>query len=226
MEGSHTLPSVDDSICSTTALSLIPSIAVLPLGERLAGRIDGHVATFAAVMTEGLLAASTAVGMEVMAELMDAEATALAGPKGRHNRDRSATRQAMGSARKIAGRLGEDRNDYNTEFGPTNVELHAVSTAVDLGDAGEAIDLARTVDAAGLSPERQSRLAIDLARAHLQRRHTGDALAALLEAERQAPEQVQAHAQARETIHDLLNLAGRRATPDLLDLARRIGAVP
>jgi len=138
--------------------------------------------------------------------------------------DRAGTRRTIAKARKIATRLGTDRNDFNTEFGPTNVELHAVATAVDLGDTGEAIDLSQTIDATGLSAERQSRLAIDLARAHVQRRHIGDAVAALLEAERQAPEQVQTHVLARETVRDLLSLAGRRATPELLDLARRIGA--
>jgi transposase-like protein len=62
------------------------------LSERLAGRVDGHLATFAEHMREGLLAASTAVGLEVMAELMDAEVTAIAGAKGRHNYDRAAVR--------------------------------------------------------------------------------------------------------------------------------------
>ncbi len=138
--------------------------------------------------------------------------------------DRAATKRTITEARKIGQRIGADRNDYNTEFGPTNVELHAVSTAVDLGDAGEAIDLASGIDASGLSPERQSRLAIDLARAHVQRRHIGDAVAALLEAEAQSPEQVQTNALAREALRDLLGLAGRRATPELLDLARRTGA--
>jgi transcriptional regulator with XRE-family HTH domain len=139
--------------------------------------------------------------------------------------DRAATRKAIATARKIAARLDADRNDYNTEFGATNVELHAVSTAVDLGDAGEALDLAAAIDATGLSSERQSRLHTDLARAHVQRRHLGEATAALLEAERLAPEQVQNHHLVRELVHDLLNLAGRRATPDLLGLARRTGAV-
>lgn len=137
--------------------------------------------------------------------------------------DRAATREAIAAARTIAKQLGSDRNDYNTEFGPTNVELLAVSTAVDLGDAGEALDLAAAVDASVLSPERQSRLFIDVARAHVQRRHIGEAVAALLDAEQLAPEQVQTHVLVRQIVSDLLSLAGRRATPDLLDLARRIG---
>lgn len=137
--------------------------------------------------------------------------------------DRAGSRAAIAAARKVAARVGDGRNDYNTEFGPTNVELHAVSTAVELGDAGEALDLAQSIDAAGLSAERQSRLCIDLARAHVQRRHIGDAVAALLEAERHAPEQVQKNSLVRDVVADLLSLAGRRATPDLVDLARRIG---
>lgn len=139
--------------------------------------------------------------------------------------DRAGTRKAIARAREVAARIGDNRNDYNTEFGPTNVELHAVSTAVDLGDAGEALDLAKAIDASVLSPERQSRLFIDLARAHVQRRHIGEAVFAMLDAERHAPEQVQTHVLAREVVGDLLSLAGRRATPDLLDLARRIGAL-
>jgi transcriptional regulator with XRE-family HTH domain len=140
--------------------------------------------------------------------------------------DRAKVREHIGEARQIAARLGEDRNDYNTEFGPTNVELHAVSAAVDLGDAGEAIDLAAGIDASGLSPERQARFLIDVARAHAQRRHVGDATTALLEAEQLAPEMVRGHARARETIRDLVQLSGRRALDELTELAQRAAAAP
>jgi hypothetical protein len=78
-----------DSCCST--LTLVSTLEH-GLPERLAGRVDGHLATFAEHMREGLLAASTAVGLEVLAELMDAEVTAIAGPKGKHNGDRAAVR--------------------------------------------------------------------------------------------------------------------------------------
>lgn len=49
--------------------------------------------------------------------------------------ERTSARQQIGAARRVAGLLGEDRNDFNLEFGPTNVEIQAVSTAVELGDA-------------------------------------------------------------------------------------------
>lgn len=139
---------------------------------------------------------------------------------------RAEARSAVEQAREIAARLGEDRNDFETEFGPTNVELHAIAVAVDLGDAGEALDIAAGVDASCLSAERQSRLYIDIARAHAQRRHLGEAVQALLEAERHAPEQVHTHALARQLVRDLVTFAGRRASEDLVALAQRSAAMP
>jgi len=55
-----------------------------PLPAALVERIDGHLATFAGHMREGVIAASTAAGLEVMDELMAAETDALAGAKGKH----------------------------------------------------------------------------------------------------------------------------------------------
>ncbi|MCE0446145.1 hypothetical protein LT493_18800 [Streptomyces tricolor] len=89
---------------------------------------------------------------------------------------RAAARKQIDKAREVARQLGEDRNDFNLEFGPTNVEIQAVSTAVDLGERGEAIDIGQGLDASGLSIERRARLLMDLGRAHAQRRHFGDAL--------------------------------------------------
>ncbi|MEV6651751.1 helix-turn-helix domain-containing protein [Streptomyces sp. NPDC051219] len=134
---------------------------------------------------------------------------------------RTATHERINLARKIAGRLGEDRNDFDTEFGPTNVEIHAVSTAVDLGDAGLALDVADQVDAARLSPERQARFLLDVARAHAQRRHVGEAVAALLAAEQLAPEQINSHHLSRELIRDLVQLSGPRVPKSLVELAER-----
>lgn len=134
---------------------------------------------------------------------------------------RAATHQHIEQARSIAQRLGEDRNDFDTEFGPTNVELHAVSTAVDLGDAGLALDIAEDVDASGLSAERQSRFLLDVARAHAQRRHVGEAAAALLTAEELAPEQIHSHHLSRGVVRDLVQLSGDRVPEQLAALAER-----
>jgi hypothetical protein len=75
------------------------------LPERLAGRVDEHVARFAEHMREGLLAASTALGLEVMVELMQAEVSELAGPKGSMTRPGGHTarqRRRHGHARRAA----------------------------------------------------------------------------------------------------------------------------
>ena len=139
--------------------------------------------------------------------------------------DRAKARRFLATARKTAQRLGADRNDFATEFGPTNVQLHGVSVAVELGDAGEALDIAAQVDASGLSSQRQARFLLDVARAHTQRRHIGEATAALIEAEALAPEHIHSHGLTRSTVSDLLNLAGRRATTELGALAERVGAI-
>ncbi|MGX4731652.1 helix-turn-helix domain-containing protein [Kitasatospora griseola] len=138
---------------------------------------------------------------------------------------RDQARQQIGKAREVAARLGSDRNDFNLEFGPTNVEIQAVSTAVDLGDAGEALDLGKQINADRLSPERRSRLLMDLGRAHAQRRHIGEALECLLRAEELAPETVRTHVSARSTIRELVLVAGGSASPDLLGLAERANAL-
>jgi hypothetical protein len=86
-------------------------------------------------------------------------------------------------------RLISSASEYGTEFGPTNVAIHAVNIAVELGGAGQAIELARHVSPGTLSPERQARYVMDLAQAHAMRRQIGEALHALAEAERIAPEE-------------------------------------
>jgi tetratricopeptide (TPR) repeat protein len=121
----------------------------------------------------------------------------------------------------VAGRLGEGRNEYNTEFRPANVRLYEIAVAVELGDAGRALRAAAAVDTSGLSAERQARMLIDVARAHAQRRQVGEAVAALLQAEAIIPEQVRGHALVRQLVSDLLTMQDPPAT-ELRDLARRL----
>ena len=126
-------------------------------------------------------------------------------------------------ARQIAGRLGEGRNDYNTEFGPANVALHEIAVAVELGDAGRALRTATTVDTSGLSAERQARMLIDVARAHVQRRQVGEAVAALRQAEDITPEQVLTHDLVRQLVSDLLTMQDPPSS-ELRGLAARLPA--
>jgi putative transposase len=91
MQDSHTAAPPAESTATSSALRLV-SASAAGLPAWLAGRVDEHLATFAAHMTQGLLAASTAVGLEVMGELMDVEVVELAGPKGKHDPARVAMR--------------------------------------------------------------------------------------------------------------------------------------
>ncbi|GGU62540.1 helix-turn-helix domain-containing protein [Streptomyces lavendofoliae] len=140
-----------------------------------------------------------------------------------HNRAKA--REEIEKARTLAQRIRQDRNDFNLEFGITNVEIQAVSTAVDLGDAGEALDIGLAVNADALSPERQGRLFMDLGRAYAQRRNVGEAVACLLQAEKLIPETVRTHVAARKAIKELVLVEGARATPELVALAERSDAL-
>jgi hypothetical protein len=70
-----------------------------------------------------------------------------------HESHRSRAREYLAEAERTANRIGADRSDFDTEFGPTNVRLHRVAVAVVLGDAGEALDVAKGIDATN-EPER------------------------------------------------------------------------
>jgi transcriptional regulator with XRE-family HTH domain len=137
--------------------------------------------------------------------------------------DSDAAYSQLDQAKDIAAKLGEGRNDFDTEFGPANVGIHEVAIAIDLGDAGRALRVAAGLDTSHLSPERQSRLLIDVARAHAQRRQADEAIAALLRAEKIGTEQVRGHEVVRQLVNDLLAMH-ERPTSELRDLAGRLTA--
>lgn len=134
--------------------------------------------------------------------------------------DRAGAHQSLEAARAIAQEVGPGRNDFGTEFGPANVDIHTVTIAVDLGDAGMALDYADQIDTSALSAERRGRLLIDKARAYTQRRQVGEAVHALLEADAIAPEQTRSHPLARQAMRDLMQIS-RRIPADLQELAER-----
>ena len=132
----------------------------------------------------------------------------------------------LDQADRLAGLLGEDANHGWTAFGPTNVAIHRVSVAVELGDAGEAIRLAAHVDPQRLPvglTGRRAQLSLDLAWAQTQRRRDAEATLHLLEAERVGPETVRHNVIAQELIRELLSRKARSQTSALSDLAVRAG---
>ena len=137
--------------------------------------------------------------------------------------DSDAAYSYLERAAQVAARLGEGRNDFNTEFGPANVGLHEIAVAVELGDAGRALRAAATVDATGLSAERRARMLIDVARAHAQRRQVDEAVAALRQAEDITPELVHGHDMVHQLVSDLVTMQDPPSA-ELRDLAVRLGA--
>ncbi len=94
-------------------LTILPGLGLVDLDdpklagslvERLAGKVGDELLLFATRMREGLLAASVGIGLEVMAELMEAEVTELAGPKAKHNKaDRTAYRHGSEDGAVVLG---------------------------------------------------------------------------------------------------------------------------
>jgi len=73
--------------------TLVPvGAAPVRLPEALAGQVAELTVRFAEHISEGLLAASVAIGLDVLDEMMQAEVVGLAGPKGRHDPERSCVR--------------------------------------------------------------------------------------------------------------------------------------
>jgi transposase-like protein len=127
MQDSHTAASIDEPTADSSLLRLVgASTAGLP--QWLAGRVDEHLAVFAAHMTQGLLAASTAVGLEVMAELMQVEVTELAGPKGKHDPARAAMRHGSEAGTvTLGGRRLPIRRPRVRATGPDGHEVQLAS---------------------------------------------------------------------------------------------------
>ncbi|MHA6618554.1 helix-turn-helix domain-containing protein [Pseudonocardia sp. DLS-67] len=140
--------------------------------------------------------------------------------------DAAGAEERLGRAQRLADRLGEDSNHRWTAFGPTNVAIHRVSVAVELGDAPAAIAAAEAVDLDRLPEGLRSRrvqVQLDIAWAQAQRRRDAEALVALLEVERAAPQVTRRNAVARDTIRQLLARARGTSAAAVRGLAHRAG---
>ena len=140
--------------------------------------------------------------------------------------DRAGANEFLTEADAIAQRLGEDRNDFWTVFGPTNVDIHRASVSVELGDAGQVVEQARTIEPAHLpSLERRAHHLLDTAQGYGQWRKDHQALDALLRAERLAPQEVHAQPAVQQLVVELLHRERRTTKPKLRELARRVGVL-
>jgi transcriptional regulator with XRE-family HTH domain len=139
--------------------------------------------------------------------------------------DRRTAAELLDEAGEAARRLGCDGNYCWTAFGPLNTALHRVSVAVTLGDAGTAIDVARTISIGEVAiTERKATLLIDIARALLQRGWHDSAYRAVRGAHEIAPEEVAGRAAIRAFVRDLAAATPVSVRRDVAEFAASIGA--
>ncbi|HEX2300446.1 MAG TPA: helix-turn-helix transcriptional regulator [Pseudonocardiaceae bacterium] len=142
--------------------------------------------------------------------------------------DRPEATERLRRAHYLADALGTDANYGWTAFGPTNVAIHHVSTAAELGDAQHAVAQAETIDTTAMPPgllSRRAQVHIDTAWAYSQHHNDPAVIINLLEAERVAPQTLRYNVIVRELLRELLKRERRSATPGLRALAERSGVL-
>lgn len=142
--------------------------------------------------------------------------------------DRSAADELLGRAEWAARRLGRDANYWQTGFGLTNVALHRIAVALDLGDVGYVTEVGPTLDLAGMPAERRVSHQIGLALALSLCARDEESLRYLLSAEAEAPSLVRHSQVVRGTVralHRRSRPAGSARAGALLELAERCRAV-
>lgn len=120
--------------------------------------------------------------------------------------DSQRTQELLDEASRLANRLGGDRNDYWTAFGPTNVDIHRVSTHAALRDWHTATHVAERMDQHRLNQlprERRANHYVDVASAYALGGRTDQAIARILQADALAPKEVRCRPIARDLVHDL-----------------------
>lgn len=138
------------------------------------------------------------------------------------NDDRETTRDFLAAADRAAIRLGHDDNRLWTAFGPTNVTIHRVATAMELGDVQVALDLGPDLDTSALPTERRVRHALEVSRALSNARRRDEAVSIVLGAEQQAPEQVRYHFLSRQLVQTWIRTTRDKPSLELTGLAERL----
>jgi transcriptional regulator with XRE-family HTH domain len=181
-----------------------------------------ELAMTAAAALERTMRATDADALSVYGALHLAAATAAAAIY-----DRAMSLTLLAKAREIAQTTGEG-NRMGTAFGDVNVSIHAISAALQLGDAKTAIETGEALDLAALPAGctgRRTQLHLDLARAYAMRRQDAAAVNLLVAAERLSPQLVRYDGRTRDVLTTLLRREHQPSTPELRPLARRAGVI-
>jgi transcriptional regulator with XRE-family HTH domain len=136
--------------------------------------------------------------------------------------DSSRTADYLQEAASAAQHLGRDSNHLWTAFGPTNVAIHRVNTAIELGNIQTALTSGSSLKTDTVPVERRVRYLLDVARAYSLAGSRDDALGTTLTAERIAPEQVRQHYLSREIVTTLIRSTPGKPATELARLAERV----
>ncbi|MCA1675435.1 MAG: helix-turn-helix domain-containing protein [Actinobacteria bacterium] len=129
----------------------------------------------------------------------------------------------LATAGEVAQRLGCNRIDYESPFGPSLVTMQTVDANVVTKNYTTALDVASQMPSNhGLPLAAYCRHLTDRACAHTNLGQDEEALALLLTAEGMSPDWIRHHAFAHAVVQDLLAAEKARSTP-LRALAERIG---
>ncbi|WP_285472738.1 helix-turn-helix domain-containing protein [Actinoplanes sp. NBRC 101535] len=175
------------------------------IADRLASgtehRHGGHLSVYGMLLLNGAMAAARAGKESTMRDLL-------------HNADQASQE------------LGGDINHYWTCFGPTNVQLHRVASAVELGDGHTAVNTYERIsrpDLNDLPPERRARHYLDIARAYTQVGDMEKAGEMLLESDRAAPAEIRCRPLAHEVLSDVLRRTRGTPPAPIAELAEQMG---
>jgi transcriptional regulator with XRE-family HTH domain len=138
--------------------------------------------------------------------------------------DRPTGKLMLRRAAQAAARLPGDANEWRLAFNSTNVAIHRVSYAVELGHSRTAVQSAARLRVA-LAPSVERRVShrLDVAQSCTRLRDDSAALAALVAAEQESPEQVAYSPTARAAVREMLRRETPRTRPTLRLLANRLG---
>jgi hypothetical protein len=136
--------------------------------------------------------------------------------------------ELLGEARAAGRMLGGEYAGIHTIFGPTNVAVHAVQVAVELGNGHDAVARAERVQPDRFPAslvERRGQFLIDTAQGYALVGDDRQATETLLRAEDTAPEEVRFNPSVHQVVKLLLGRERRGAKPGLRELAGRIGVL-
>ncbi|WP_435058403.1 helix-turn-helix domain-containing protein [Streptomyces sp. bgisy060] len=137
--------------------------------------------------------------------------------------DAATAEEHLREAARFAEITGEAGRVHWLSFGPTNVEVHRVSTLVEMCRDTEAVEVARRIEfPVDWAPSRIAHHHCEVAKALTWTGHRDEAFGRLLEAKRIAPQQTRHFPQARAVLDDLVD-AARTSEDTLAGLARWFG---